>query len=463
MSSAEDLGVVFARNAATVAYNELPVGAADAAKKSILDLIGVSLAATGIEPVARRMTAFALEAGGKAESAVLGTTAKVSAPWAAFANGGFAHCLDFDDLTPWGAHATSSILPAALAVAQRNGGASGRDLIAAVAIGQDMFTRMIRNVAWRKDWSLSTIFGVFAATAAAGRLLGLSQERMASALGLSAMQAAGTMDIVYAAGGDQRCIYAAFSAKAAVVSALLAESGVVGSRSAFTGEYGVFNVFFRDAYDRDGMVRDLGRDFMGDTTLYKPWPAVGPSHSHISAAIDLVSENALQPDEILEIRLSIGDYHEIMCTPLEVRQAPTTLVDAKFSLPFLVALAVVQRHVALSHFVADGLQDPSVLATARKIKLVKDPAFDWTTTLPGGRVEIVTKRGDRFARTGTHVPGSQEAPMSWSAIERKFADCAVLGAMPLSASRISAIQTWVRGLEQIDDVRVIVDALTHPD
>jgi 2-methylcitrate dehydratase PrpD len=103
---------------------------------------------------------------------------------AAFANGAMAHCLDLDDQTPWGQHASSSIVPAALAIAERIGGVACKDMIAAVAAGQDIFARLRCNVAWKKDWNLSSVLGVFAATAAAGHLLGLSREEMINAFGI---------------------------------------------------------------------------------------------------------------------------------------------------------------------------------------------------------------------------------------------------------------------------------------
>ena len=101
-----------------------------------------------------------------------------------------AHCLDFDDQTPWGQHAGSSIVPAVLAVAERRGGVAGRELIAAVAAGQDLFARLRRNVAWRKDWNCPRSLGVFAATAAAARVLDLPPVQVANALGSPACSAA---------------------------------------------------------------------------------------------------------------------------------------------------------------------------------------------------------------------------------------------------------------------------------
>ncbi|MGF6700385.1 2-methylcitrate dehydratase PrpD [Paraburkholderia sp. MM5496-R1] len=455
----QDLGFDLANFSVDARYESILADAVDAAKKSLLDLIGVTLAASGVEPVARTVIDVVRENGGRPESSVLGFADRVPAAWAAFANGAMAHCLDFDDLTPWGAHATSSILPAAFAIAERRGGVSGREMITAIAVGQDIFARMRRNIDWRKDWNISTVLGVFAATAAAGRLLGLSRTQMANALSVASMQSAGTMDVVYGIGGDLRCIYAGFSAKAAVVAALLAEKGVVGTQTAFEGEYGFFKTYFGGRYDRENLLKGLGSDYMGNTTLYKPWPAVGPSHSHIYATIQLVTANNLRPEDIQEIRVHVGDYHEIMCSPLDSRRAPATLVDAKFSLPFLVAVAAVRRDVTIADFTGNALHSPEVLAVSKKVIPIADPAFDWKMELPLGQVEIIARDGRRLSQIGTKVPGSPEAPMSWEDIMRKFANCAALAATPPSIGQIEKVQQMVRQLESLDDVTELLRCL----
>ena len=155
----EDLVQHFGGFAAAVQFDDLPVEAIEAAKKSILDTIGVILAASRLEPAVRSVVDLVIDSAGKPEATILAFGGRVPADQAAFANGAMAHCLDFDDQTPWGQHAASSIVPAVLAVAERRGGVSGRDLIAAVAAGQDLFARLRRNVRWRKDWNLSTVDG----------------------------------------------------------------------------------------------------------------------------------------------------------------------------------------------------------------------------------------------------------------------------------------------------------------
>lgn len=455
-----DLGEHFAQCIVDTRPHAIPKDAVDAVKKSTIDLLGVILAASGLEPAVQGVIDLVLETGGRPESSLLGFGGRAPAAWAAFANGAMAHCMDFDDLTPWGNHATSSILPAALAVAERKGGVSGLELIAAVACAQDLFVRMLCNVKWRKDWNMSTVAGTYAATAAAGRVLGLSKEQMVNALGIATMQSSGTMEVIYGVGGDLRGMYPGFSAQAAVVAALLALKGITAPRSLFEGKVGFFNTYFGGNYDRDKILDGLGVDYLGGTTLYKPWPAVGPAHSHIHATIELVSRHNLHSADIQEIRVHAGDYQQIMCSPIDARRAPSTLVDAKFSLPFIVAVAAVRRGVKLSDFTDEALKDAEVLAVAQKVVPVPDATFDWKVELPLGRISITTSDGRILELTGTNVPGSPQAPLSWDQIALKFGECAKLARVPPSEEKVARVQQMVQHFEALEDATELLRVLS---
>ncbi|RUX48991.1 MmgE/PrpD family protein [Mesorhizobium sp. M4A.F.Ca.ET.050.02.1.1] len=458
MSGAPDLVHVLADHAARLRYEDLPLDARESAKKTLLDTIGVILAASGLEPAVRGVIDIIRESAGTPQSTVLGFSGKAPALSAALANGALAHCLDYDDQTPWGQHAGSSIVPAVFAVAERQGGVSGKELIAAVAAGQDIFARLRRNVGWKKDWNLSTVLGVFAATAAAARVMSLSPEQTADALGIATMQSSGIMEMVAGRGSDLRGLYAGFSAKGAVLAAMMAERGIAGIDRTFEGEYGFMRTYFDGRYDREAIVRNLGSEFLGSGTLYKRWPCVGTAHSHMKAAIDIVTENDLKPEEIAEIRLHVGDYHDLMCQPLEERRAPATLADAKFSLPFLVSVAIVRRGMSVKDFSTTGLSDPEVLDVGRKIRLLSDPALDWKLDLPLGRVEIVGQDERSWIREGTSVPGNSDNPLSWDDICAKFRECASVSIAPLAAANVLRSQSLARSLEDLPDATELIRA-----
>jgi 2-methylcitrate dehydratase PrpD len=454
-----DVSWHFAESVADTVYKRLPKDAADAAKKSVLDTLGVALAASGLEPAVRGLVDLVRESGGRPEASLLGFGAQAPAITAAFANGALAHGLDYDDMTPWGQHASSSVVPAVLAIAQRIGGVPGQDMIAAVAAGQDIFARLRCHVGWRKDWNLGSVMGVFAATAAAARILGMTPEGIHNALGIATQQSCGVTEVVAGTGGDFRGVYAGFSAKGAVLAALLAHQGLTCVEAPFEGRYGIFNTYFDGRYDRDGMLADLGRDYRGGSTRYKMWPSVGTSHSHIHATVQIVTTHDLAVEDIREIRVYVGDYHNLMCTPLETRRAPATLADARFSLPFLVAIAALRRGVSIWDFTETGLRDPQVLAVAQKVVPVEDSAFDWKLELPQGRVEILTRDGRSFAVTGTDVPGSPESPLTWDDLARKFEECTSAATVRPSQGQVETVVQMTRELESLDNATEILRVL----
>ena len=157
----KDLSHIFASHVETCRYEDLPADAIEAAKKSILDVLGVCLAASGTVPAIQSVIEIVRESGGNPSCSVLGFGDRVPPLMAAFANGAMAHCLDFDDMGADGHHPSSYLVPAVFAAAEHVGGISGKHLITAIAIGQDMFFRMRRSLPQRQDWLMTPVLGVF--------------------------------------------------------------------------------------------------------------------------------------------------------------------------------------------------------------------------------------------------------------------------------------------------------------
>lgn len=459
MTQTTDIVHDFARFAATTRFADLPSGAVEAAKKSILDTIGVMLGATGMEPGVRPIIDLVTETGGRPEATILGFGSRVPASAAAFANGTLAHGLDYDSQTLWGAHPDSSLLPALLALAERKGGITGEQLITAVAIGQELFIRLRCNVGWNMDWNLSSAVGVYSGTAACGALLGLNAEQIAHAMGIVSLNAGGTMEQIFGTGSNLRGLYAGFIAQSCVNAALLAEKGMLGMQNLFEGEAGIFKVYFRGDYNRTKMLENLGTEYLCAGMTYKYWPAVGNAHTYIHPAIELARENALQVDDIAAVKVYVGTFAERMCKPVEARKAPATMMDAKFSLPFTVAIALSAGKMAISDFATSALADPRILGLAAKVEAVFDPAFNWNLKLPAGKVQVMLKDGRVIERLGENVPGTPERPMTWDELATKFRDCAKVALSPLSDSSISNIQEFVHFLERKGDTTSFLSLL----
>ncbi|MGO7205593.1 MmgE/PrpD family protein, partial [Rhizobium ruizarguesonis] len=249
-----------------------------------------------------------------------------------------------------------------------------------------------------------------------------------------------------------------FSSQASVNAVRLAARGMTGIRSLLEGEAGVFKVYFKGEYDREKMVANLGKEFLSGGMTYKYWPAVGNAHTYIHAAIELMKENNIDLDQVAAVKVYVGDFQQRMCSPLAERQVPNTLVDAKFSLPFLVALALVKGQMDVGDFTSEALKDQTVLALARKVVPVPDSSYNWTSKLPDGKIEVLLADGTSISRLGSRVPGSVELPMTWDELFHKFGSCARAAVSPLSADRIVELCNSLKALESIRDVREIVAA-----
>lgn len=457
MENNVDLSHDLAEFAARTRFSDLPPQAIEAAKKSVLDTIGVMLGASGMEPAVKPLIELVTDAGGKEDASILGFGGRVPVAAAAFANGTLAHGLDFDSQTPWGAHPDSSLVPALLALAERKGGVTGKELITAVAIGQELFIRLRCNVGWHMDWNLSGAVGVYSGVAACGALLGLNAKQIANAMGIVSLNAGGTMQQIFGIGSDLRGLYAGFIAQSCVNAVLLAQKGMLGMGNLFEGEAGVFKVYFNGEYDREKMLENLGTEYLCAGMTYKYWPAVGNAHTYIHAAIELARENPVKVEDIETVRVYVGEFAARMTQPLDKRKEPQTMMDAKFSLPFTVALALVKGRMSISDFSPDALKNPHILALAEKVEPIFDPAFNWDLKLPDGKVEVIMRDGRCIERLGSKVPGTPERPMTWEELREKFSECASVSIQPVSFENIKSAQDLIQDLENCDEIAEVLE------
>jgi len=454
-----DLSAVFGAYAAAAAFEDLPDGAVRAARYSTLDTLGVILGASGLVDLSPVVADLAREWGGRPESTVLGFGDRLPAPSAAFVNGSMGHGLDFDDHLPEGHHPSVTVLPALLALAERRGGVSGRELLTALAVGQDLFARLRKNVAWKQDWFMTPVVGTIASAAACARLLGLDAEQCGHAIGIASAQSAMTMQTAYGTGGELRAMYGGFAAKAAVVSAQLAERGIRATAESLEGKAAFLPVYFGE-WDRDAMVAGLGSDFQGETILYKKWPSCGVTHPYIDTALRLLGPG--RTDEIERIEVFGGEFARQLSEPAELRRRPPTSNDAKFSLPYTVAMALLTGDISVGDFSAEQRLDPAVYEVARKVHFVDDPDLEWGETLPAGAVRITLRSGATLHAEASHdeTPGASRNPLGWEQLTAKFADCLAHAARPPSESTRDEATAFVADLENRVDVAELARILS---
>jgi 2-methylcitrate dehydratase PrpD len=459
----DDVGAVIAAHIAATGFHDLDERTIERTKESILDTLGVMLAA-GSAPGIDAIVKIVAEQGGREEATILGYSHRVPAVMAAFANGAMGHCADYDDYHSIGLHPSTPTVPAALAMSERIG-ASGEQLLTAVALANDFAVRLGHSHELRWDvpglaWYNTPLFGYFTAAAAAGKVLGLDGKRLFDGMGLAFCQAGGTIEMRHGPGSEAAGINSAWPSKCGVLCALMAERGVAGVPTLFEGHFGFYNMFFRGEYDRAVLTDELGTRFRGEEVSFKPWPTCGGTHTGIQATLELVAEHVILPEDVRAVSVTVHTRPVWkLCEPLETRQRPETIMDAKFSLPFAVAVAIVNRQVALADFTSESLENPRVLELAAKVRPVYDESADSpTAAISPTTVTIDTDRGT-FSRTVERALGRWPEGLGEGGLVAKFKDCVSFSVDPLSDTQVEHVIDIVDRLEELEDVRDLTSAL----
>ena len=386
-------------------------------------------------------------------------------PMAAFANGAMAHALDYDDCLDTGyVHPGVTVIPPVLAVAERLGKVSGKELITAVVLGYDIICRLAHSVAlgpvkWQPTWMPTCLLGVFSSAAACGKLLKLDYEGIADAFGIALNQAGGTFEMAFSPTANVRAIYAGFPAETGLRAALLAQKGITAAKTSLEGTTGLYRMYFNGQYDPNAALDRLGERFEINEVSIKPWPSCRAGHTYIEAGLELTREHNIKSEEVSRVILHVAEFSQTLCQPLPERQRPETSTTAKFSIPFVIAAAIAYREVKLHHFTLEGLKDERILEVAQKISSKFDTRCSKATGEPPALVEIETGSGKVFTKEIHEPYGSPQRPMSLEQIMEKFQDCVAYAPSSTIKNTAKNIIEMVNRLEDLDDVSKLTSLL----
>jgi 2-methylcitrate dehydratase PrpD len=446
-------------------YASLPDAVVHATKNQILDTIGVALA--GIQEAGvNELRELALELGGKPEAVIWGSRNRVPAHDAARINATMSHALDYDDIYEKSfMHPGIVTVPAALATADMLGGrVSGKALITAVALGVDISCRLANSAqpgvnGFKVGWHNTTLYGYFASALVAGKLMGLTRDQLVSAVGIAFHQAAGNAQ-AHVDGALTKRMGPGFASYTGLYAARLAQRGVQGARGVLEGVRGFFHQYHGNNYSRALLLDGLGRDFAGPEVSFKPWPSCRGSHTAAEAALTLLKEHRISAPEVEKITIYNGpDDFQLLGAPLSKKQKPTSTVEAQFSNPWVVAVAVQDQEVALRHFTPAALGRIDLLALTQRISTEADPGL----AKPGGgpsatRIEVQLKSGKTESKTVATARGEPNNPMSRAEFLQKFMDCAVSGGM--GKARASTLMEQIVQLETLSSMSGFTDQIS---
>jgi 2-methylcitrate dehydratase PrpD len=470
-----DVAYLFARNFVSTGYEDIPEAAVEMAKREVLDILGVALGGSS-RPGVRELLELVTEWGGKEESTILCYGNRVPAPNAAQVNATMSHALDYDDTGPGPVHASAVIVPTCLAMVERRGKFSGKEFITAVALGVDMMCRLglgFRSVMASLPpeiletmpggsqpgggWHLTPLYGFFGAAGAAGRILGLDEEKMLNALGIAYHQSSGNGQCVLDGTLTKR-MGPGFAAKGGITAALMAEKGITGAPNCLEGEDGLYKLYHRGKCDVEVMTADLGRHFQGVNAVMKPYPCCAGTHGYVSGTLSLVDKYDIKAEDVREITIYCRQG-DVLCVPLEVRSRPRNAVDSQFSVPWAVAVAIARRRAGIGDFTEEAINSRDILDVSGKIRLEEIPASTKPGEMGSLKVEVKTREGQTYSeRAGAPLDNSQGL-LPFSDYERKFRDCASYSARQLPDENIERVIAMVEQLENVDDVSEIIGLL----
>jgi 2-methylcitrate dehydratase PrpD len=444
-----------ARFAGKLAYEDLPETVVEKTKELVLDQLGCQLAGSTL-PWTRPAYEYVVDGkGGKQESTVINYGLRVSAQDAAFVNASFGHGTMGDDTdSVCHAHFGSIIIPAALALGEREG-ITGRELIKAVVVGYEVASRIgaAAPLAEDRGFHPGPIFGPFGVAACSGVILKFDENQILDAIGIAGSHASGLMEYSKS-GGTVNRLHSSIAAYGGMRAAFLTQKGVKGPSNILEGERGFLRAYSGESI-LDETRQGLGERYRVLLTELKPYCCCGTSTTTLDAVSKIKTKYEFHPDEVEEII--------VHATPLTFKltgsiKAPGDVTSAQFSGSFGVALKLVKGGNSFREYSEENLRDPKVLALARKTRFVLDEEIG---KLPQSdnpaRVLIKLKKGNVYEETVAAGRGSILNPMKQKEIYQKFRGFAQA---VLPDHDAEAVIQKVAGLEYLDDVHELIQKVT---
>jgi len=390
---------------------------------------------------------FAREQFASGNATVIGSGRPLSVTGATWVNGAYASALDMDDGNRMAmGHPGASVIPAALAIAERTG-ASGKEFLAAMVAGYEVAVRAsAARVPWYRDKMYSTgIWGVFGATAAAGKLLKFDDATLQSALGTAGSHGS------FPPGGLQ--------ANHAMVKETIAWSGMTGVSAALLAQQNFVGpadfLDYSERWDTSALVAGLGNlaEAAILNTYFKPYAVCRWSHAAVDGVLELKHRHQLRIDEIETIE--VDTFWEV--TRLANDQ-PSNTIAAQFSVQFALAVALLYDRIGPAEVSDAHLHDPAILSLARKVKVSVDDTLD--RQFPAktmARVTIHTHRGD-YRTTIEYPRGNPENPLDNAELEAKFQ---LLTRDLISEERSQQLRAAILGLPEAKNVLALTRLLRY--
>ncbi|HBY18685.1 MAG: 2-methylcitrate dehydratase [Marinimicrobia bacterium 46_43] len=428
-----------ARFAVNLSYEDLPEEVVGQAKRFIYDSVGCALGSMKTPDVNIIRNLF-LEMKGEPESTVLGFGDKFPAVNSTLLNSLMIRALDFNDIY-WKEDPShpSDLIPAALALAEKEN-ASMKDVIVAIVLAYEFEQRLCE---WAKPgirerkWHHATLTQLVSPIVA-GKILGLTEDQMVYAIGINGCHnhtigcpTAGKLTMM-------KNTVDPMAVQSGVFAALMAQKGYTGTEAIFEGKEGFQDVYGPD-WDDAVLTEGLGESYRIMECSMKAFPTEALTHTHLSAAIKIVTENDISYDQISEVVITtIARACDILFDPHKYR--PESRETADHSLPYCIARALIDKQITTESFSDEKLKDPRLWEVIDKIK--GEASVEFEKMFPAkqpSKVKITLKDGRVFEQYLEYPKGDPREPMTVEDLKNKFTALAKPGADEAKISKITQV------------------------
>jgi 2-methylcitrate dehydratase PrpD len=438
-------------------FDDLPRETVEKVKEYVLDVIGCTIAASK-QPQINALAEVMRAEGGNPHSSVFAHGFKTSVMSAAMLNGTMGHTFDFDDDHREGTmHPSVAVFPAVFALGEKLN-AKGKDFLRSFILGLEVMIRLGESLlgkSYYQGFHPTGTCGVFGAAAGCATLMGLDVTRTKYALGIAGSFSAGTQECT-GEGAWQKPLQAGHPAMGGVLAASLAEKNYIGSGTVFDGPYGLIKALsFQDQYDFGRITETLGKKWEMMDTSIKVHACCRFSGPVADCALDLYRQGVRAKD-LKKITAKVGNFTvKMLCSPIERKLRPVTHVDAQFSLPWAIAVAICKNSTGINEFKGETLHDPEVLALAEKVAWELDPAAEALYPKAYPATLIAELNNGRTYQAHVDYPkGDPENPTTREEILNKFN---FLTDKFLDEKRRKKIIQTVNRLEEISNIAELAD------
>jgi 2-methylcitrate dehydratase PrpD len=439
-------------HALRTSFDELPNDVIELTKTHIIDYIGCALAGRALSKSGAILADVSNVIGGRGESSIIGgNREKVPAMFAALINSTNGYALEFDDGCVLSkSHPGVTTIPAALAVAEREG-ANGKELITAVALGYDLNIRVgiaISTVAMIKGFAPETSAGIWGATVAAGKLLHLSEEEMASAFGILAVGPMGAVGEAVKDGTLIKEVAPGWATMTGTFAALLADSGLTGPKTILDGKRGIGHAMLQERPNFRHALSRLGRKYMITESAIKPYACCRILHAPIDATIALLEQWEFSSKDVARVDVQTYKYAADNFALNKILRP----VQARNSIPYAVAVTMIKRKAGLNEFNETAIKNNEVLKMMHRVRVSHTSEMNKLLLKKNRRVARVTirlKNRKKLTHFVEYPKGEPKNPLSDEDVERKYRELALLSLEDAGTNQLLAA---IRDLESVGNV-----------